>query len=112
MAEKHEDLSPAERAALGAWNRVSADTAGMLYAVRHALHAERQAILDDLREDIEEYTGNLANATQAELGRLVGVKGVYERILRRAKSPSATPVRALSRHRSTLPPTRLRSDAR
>lgn len=32
-----------EQAALDAWSRVGADTTGMLYAVRHALAAERQA---------------------------------------------------------------------
>jgi len=40
-APRHEDLTVPEKAALDAWNRVSADTTGMLYAVRHALAAQR-----------------------------------------------------------------------
>jgi hypothetical protein len=38
------DLTVPERAALDAWTRGSTDTNGMLYAVRHALAVERNAV--------------------------------------------------------------------
>ncbi|MBE1492761.1 hypothetical protein [Plantactinospora soyae] len=45
------DLSGPERAALDAWKRGNADTNGMLYAVRHALVAERNAAGPTLAPD-------------------------------------------------------------
>lgn len=39
MADTYTDLTPAEQAALDAWGRVSADTTGMLFAVRAAVAA-------------------------------------------------------------------------
>ena len=42
-----DEVSPAERAALDAWQRVSADTTGMLFAVRAALAVQRQEFAAD-----------------------------------------------------------------
>lgn len=43
MARDFNDLTGPERAAMEVWTRGSADTTGMLCAVRAALHAEQKA---------------------------------------------------------------------
>ncbi|MFC6021715.1 hypothetical protein ACFP2T_36815 [Plantactinospora solaniradicis] len=48
------NLTVPERAALDAWTRGSADTNGMLYAVRHALAVERNAVGPPLAPDARE----------------------------------------------------------
>ncbi|MBF9129507.1 hypothetical protein I0C86_11090 [Plantactinospora sp. S1510] len=48
------NLTVPERAALDAWTRGSADTNGMLYAVRHALAVERNAVGTPLAPDARE----------------------------------------------------------
>lgn len=48
------ELTDPEQAALDAWNRGSGDTTGMLYAVRHALAAERRNVGPVLNADARE----------------------------------------------------------